>query len=165
MDQVVLDDIISKLSFGATNDLPSDNWLTLPLLRSLNEGDLREEDILEAWGSTTKLSSNNASAPSKCLRFIEPSIRPLIASCMLKASREDWLRINLARRILVKAKKKVVNFYSDLRPISIQNALVSLYEKAIATRLMDFCIKKDIINHNCHGFYQGKSVTSATNNI
>ncbi|KAL7676749.1 hypothetical protein ACOME3_002998 [Neoechinorhynchus agilis] len=113
--KVVLDFITSKLSFGATNDLPSDNWLNLPLLRSLNEGDLREDNILEAWNSTTTFSSNNVSAPSKCLRFIEPSIRPLIASCMFKASREDWLRINLARRILlVKAKKKVVNSYSDL---------------------------------------------------
>ncbi|KAL7676720.1 hypothetical protein ACOME3_002967 [Neoechinorhynchus agilis] len=85
------------------------------LNRSLNEGDLREDNILEAWNSTTKLSSNSVSAPSKCLNFIEPSIRPLIASCMLKASREDWLRINLARRILlVKAKKNVVNSYSDL---------------------------------------------------
>ncbi|KAL7667884.1 hypothetical protein ACOME3_008612 [Neoechinorhynchus agilis] len=133
--KVILYDILGKLSVGATNVSPTNDWLTLPLLRSLNEGDLHMDDILKARGSMIKLSSNNVCASSKCLR----------------ASREDWLSINLARGILiVKAKKKVVNSSSDLRPISIQNALVSLYEKALAIRLMEFCTEKDVINRNCH---------------
>ncbi|KAL7673400.1 hypothetical protein ACOME3_008259 [Neoechinorhynchus agilis] len=145
-DKSVVNEIIEKLSFGA-GLVPNGNWLKLPLLRSLNNGDLTSNDLLRAWDKSVKMCTNNFSAPSKCLIFIDPSIKPAIISCILRASEDEWEKINISRRILlVKGKKRTVTFPSDLSPISIQNSLVSLYEKALADYLMEFCVEKDIIS-------------------
>lgn len=74
--------------------------------------------------------------------MINTSNKELLARNMMTASPSVWSAINLSMRVfLVKNGRKKVSSSSDVRPISIQNSLVSIYERALEKGILKFAIE------------------------
>ncbi|KAI0986440.1 hypothetical protein GJ496_002456 [Pomphorhynchus laevis] len=148
----VLEESLALHNYGATQSpQPIPPW-----------GDFRSRDvsvpeILNAWGPLPGTSKTIAPLSSRVCQLLTADQRREVAVTMLLASPSDVAGINISKRIFIH-KRNPVRSPKDLRPISIQNSLVSIYEKALARRIRDHLTRHHLIPPGFHGSSVGRTV-------
>ena len=136
----------------------------LPTWRAAKSRDLSVTDIINAW-SVPKNNSNTKQSISRRVCQLLTTQQRLRVAIMLKISSPlDIAGINFSKRIFLR-KKNPVTCPKDLRPISIQNAFISIYEKALANKLRAHLVRRNLIPPGFHGYVKERSVHTAIGQV